>query len=172
MTQLYLKQNESTIVYPYSPETLRIDYPQTSFPTVISSTLLNEYGVQEVTPSSAPEFDPLTEDLIELTPELINDSWIQQWSVITVSTQTAEERLSAKRSGMSCTPRQARIALQQVGLLNYVTAWIANADEITKIDWEFALEIRRDWPPITFCAIALGLSETNLDELFITAATL
>lgn len=72
----------------------------------------------------------------------------------------------------SVTPRQARLALQQAGLLAAVTAWIAAADEATRIEWEFALEVRRDWPPITACAGALGLSEAQLDGLFARAVTL
>lgn len=70
------------------------------------------------------------------------------------------------------TPRQARLALKGAGLLAAVDAWIAEADEETQIDWEFASAIRRDWPPIATCATALGLTETQLDELFALAGTL
>ena len=72
----------------------------------------------------------------------------------------------------SVTPRQARLALQQAGLLDAVTAWIASADATTQIEWEFALEVRRDWPPIAACSSALGLSEAQLDGLFALAVTL
>lgn len=70
------------------------------------------------------------------------------------------------------TPRQARLALKSAGLLTAVTDWIALADEETQIDWEYATEIRRDWPPIAACATALGLTETQLDDLFTLAAAL
>lgn len=33
-------------------------------------------------------------------------------------------------------------------------------------------EIRRDWPPIAACATALGLTDTQIDDLFSLAATL
>lgn len=73
---------------------------------------------------------------------------------------------------LSVTPRQARLALYQTGLLDPIAAWIAQADAATRIEWEFALEIRRDWPPIQACATALGLTEEQLDGLFAVAATL
>ncbi len=72
----------------------------------------------------------------------------------------------------SITPRQARLALQQAGMLDAVTAWIATAPASVQIDWEFALEVRRDWPPIEECREALGLTEDQLDALFATASTL
>jgi hypothetical protein len=70
------------------------------------------------------------------------------------------------------TPRQARLALKSAGLLTAVTDWIATADEDTQIEWEFATEIRRDWPALLSCATALGLTAVQLDELFTLAGTL
>lgn len=70
------------------------------------------------------------------------------------------------------TPRQARLALKSAGLLTAVTDWIATADQETQIDWEFATEIRRDWPPIAACATELGLTDAQLDDLFTLAGTL
>ena len=70
------------------------------------------------------------------------------------------------------TPRQARLALKSAGLLTAVTDWVATADQETQIDWEFATEIRRDWPPIAACATALGLTDAQLDDLFALAGKL
>ena len=57
-------------------------------------------------------------------------------------------------------------------MLAAVTSWVVAADEATRIEWEFALEVRRDWPPILACGAALGLSEAQLDALFAQAAEL
>lgn len=70
------------------------------------------------------------------------------------------------------TMRQARLALQQNNLLAAVDATIATgADEAMKIEWEYATEVRRDWPSLNVLATALGMTSTQLDELFILAST-
>jgi hypothetical protein len=70
------------------------------------------------------------------------------------------------------TPRQARLALNHFDLRDSVEAAILNADQNTKDEWEFANEIRRDWPALTQLAFAIGITESQLDELFIYGATL
>lgn len=80
--------------------------------------------------------------------------------------------LAARRAALICTPRQARLALKQAGLLAVVTAWIATADEQTQIEWEYANEIRRDHAAITGAASALGVTDVQLDALFEVAMQL
>lgn len=80
--------------------------------------------------------------------------------------------LATARPYGRCTPRQARLALARSDLLTAVQAWIATAPQATQIEWEFAQEIHRDWPPIAEAATALGLTEAQLDDLFALAATL
>lgn len=72
----------------------------------------------------------------------------------------------------SITPRQVRLLLLQQGLLSSVEAMIAQQDQATKIAWEFASEFQKDDPLLTQLAANLGLSETQIDEFFIAAATL
>lgn len=74
------------------------------------------------------------------------------------------------------TMRQARITLLRAGLLDKVTAAIAalpspSGDE-ARITWEFASEIQRDGPLIGQLAPGLGLTEKQIDALFIEADTL
>lgn len=74
------------------------------------------------------------------------------------------------------TPRQARLALLAAGKLAAVEAALAAMPGVTgeaaRIDWEFALEIRRDDPLITAVGHVLGLSDEDIDTLFIQASTL
>ena len=70
------------------------------------------------------------------------------------------------------TPRQARLALLNAGLLDAVEAYIAQATRSVQIEWEFANAIRRDWPPVVQAASALGLSNEHVDALFTAAARL
>lgn len=66
--------------------------------------------------------------------------------------------------------RQARRALLDAGLLADIeTAIINSNDEVLKIDWIDATEIRRDWQNLITMSTSLGITERQLDELFIAA---
>lgn len=68
------------------------------------------------------------------------------------------------------TARQARLALLGAGVLAQVDAALASIPgiegEAARIEWEYALEIRRDSPLIGALAPALGLTSEQVDDLF------
>lgn len=68
--------------------------------------------------------------------------------------------------------RQARLALLQSNLLDEVNTAIASGTEADKITWEYATEVNRTDALVSNMAIALNLTETDLDDLFTLAATL
>jgi len=70
------------------------------------------------------------------------------------------------------TPRQARLALNAAGLLDQVEATISAADKPTQLTWEYAVEFRRDDPLINGLGAQLGLTDAQIDALFVTASTL
>lgn len=70
------------------------------------------------------------------------------------------------------TMRQARLALLQAGLLDDVTAAVAGAGEAAKIEWEYASDVSRNAILIQTLGGALGLTDEQLDGLFVLAATL
>lgn len=70
------------------------------------------------------------------------------------------------------TIRQAKLALLAAGLLDDVDAAVAQADRATQIEWEYATEIRRDWPTLVTLQSALGLTDAQVDGLFVQAAAL
>lgn len=70
------------------------------------------------------------------------------------------------------TIRQAKLALLQAGLLDDVDAAVAQADRATQIEWEYVTEVERSWPTLLTIQAALGLSEQQVDDLFIVAASL
>lgn len=67
---------------------------------------------------------------------------------------------------------QARAALLQAGMLETVTALMTadTTDPLARLAWSEALEFRRDSPTIATMAAALGLTDAQLDALFVTAA--
>lgn len=70
------------------------------------------------------------------------------------------------------TPRQARLALLNAGLLEAVDAYVATLPKAAQVEWEYANEIRRDHALLTQAASALGLTEAQIDALFEAAARL
>lgn len=74
------------------------------------------------------------------------------------------------------TMRQARLALLGAGLLAGVDAAIASLPEPDKsaaqIDWEYAAVVQRSSGLVPAMGAALGMSEAQIDALFVTAAGL
>lgn len=77
----------------------------------------------------------------------------------------------------SVTRRQARQALLLAGLLDSVDPAIAAIPDTTQrklaqIEWQDSQDFERHRPLLVSLASALGLTSAQLDQLFITAATL
>lgn len=76
----------------------------------------------------------------------------------------------------SVSMRQARLALLGAGLLAQVDAAIASLPspqkEAAAIEWEYAQEVQRHNGLVPAMAQALGMTEAQLDALFMQAATL
>lgn len=72
----------------------------------------------------------------------------------------------------SVSARQARLALLQANLLSTVTASVTSMPEEVQITWEYATEWYRTDPLVISIGSSLGLSNTQMDELFLTASTL
>ena len=69
--------------------------------------------------------------------------------------------------------RQAKVALHLKNLLSQVNSAIENSDdEVTKIEWQYAQTLRRDWPALISLANEMQLTEDEVDNLFIFASTL
>lgn len=70
------------------------------------------------------------------------------------------------------TIRQAKLVLHHAGLLDDVDAAVAAADRATQIEWEYAQEVSRTWPTLVMMATALGMTDAQLDDLFVQGAAL
>jgi hypothetical protein len=70
------------------------------------------------------------------------------------------------------TPRQIRLALNQLGLRTAIEQAIAQADQDTKDTWEFSTEFQRSNPLVMNVGLALGKSAEEIDAVFCLAATL
>ena len=72
----------------------------------------------------------------------------------------------------SVTMRQARLALLAAGLLDTVETAIAGAGPAAVIEWDYATEVQRASGLVPAMATALGLTDEQIDALFVQAATL
>jgi hypothetical protein len=72
---------------------------------------------------------------------------------------------------MMVTPLQAKLALNQAGLLAQVQNAVNAADIATQLAWSNALTFERNSPFILNMAAALGLSPAQIDQLFLSASS-
>ena len=76
----------------------------------------------------------------------------------------------------SVTMRQARLVLLGAGLLSTIDAAIAAMPtpqkEAAQIEWEYAVDVRRDSLLVLNLAAALGLTDVQVDALFVAGAAL
>ena len=75
-------------------------------------------------------------------------------------------------AAVSITPRQARLILLEHGFLDVVEAMVAQQPESVRIQWEYAIDIKRNDPLV--CALLEGMGQTpeQIDTLFMLAKTL
>jgi len=87
-----LIENGQVAQYPYTLDQLRGDNPQTIFAAQMTNEMFSEWSVFPVLPTSQPEYDEITQNLIEDTPILIDGNWNQVWEVRSATAQEIAER--------------------------------------------------------------------------------
>lgn len=70
------------------------------------------------------------------------------------------------------TPRQAKLALLAAGLLDSVESIVIQQDRATQISWNEAIEFRRSDTLINNLGKQLGLTDEQIDNLFLEASKL
>lgn len=63
-------------------------------------------------------------------------------------------------------PRQIRLALSRVGLRSAVENYVATGSQDLKDWWEFSNEVYRNNPYVIAAASALGVTDSQLDDLW------
>ena len=69
------------------------------------------------------------------------------------------------------TIRQAVLALREAGYLAAVETWVTTLDGELEIYWKRSQTVRRDHAFVESARIELGLTQQQMDQLFILAAT-
>lgn len=148
----------------YEDEWRRL-YPETSFPAVITSDILDAFGSDPVLEGSQPSLTA-NQYAVYNGVEQLNGQWFTKYIAVDHTADELAAQLQAWRQSASCTPFQGRMALANAGLLTTVETAIAGADQKTKVAWDYALEWKRMSPMIVTLINSLGISETQADDLF------
>lgn len=93
---MYLKVSGSTITYPYSVYDLKAENPNTSFPTTIPDSLLEEFSVYKVESKDSGYDNDDTKDVLEITPILSGSVYIQTYQITDADSETIEKRKEIK----------------------------------------------------------------------------
>lgn len=161
---------DEVITYPYSIAQLRKDNPQVSFPRDIPDERLGEWGVYRVAKVAQPVYNPETHTVEEGEPELIEGEWTQVWNVRELTSEELKSRVPA-----SITKRQARQELIEAGLIGAVESAINAISDATQKAlmlswWNDSQVYERDRPELAAMAASIGLTEDQVDALFINAS--
>ena len=140
----YIKQNKI-----YTIEEIRQENPNMSIPDGTDCSSLGFEFLEEVEKPKQEGFYA-----IEVAP--INNK--QTWELVAIPKEVPQE----------ITPLQSKLQLLEIGLLDEVEA-IVSADRKVQLYWEYASVIERDNEILLMMATSLGMTEEQLDDLFIKA---
>ena len=157
-----------------SENEFRAMHRNVSFPAVLSAGVLEDFGADAVLAAPAPTVtdtqaahrDGVTRDAL--------GNWVYAWAVRELTPEEIEARKPPVPQ--SVTMRQARLALLESGRLAEVSLIISSLPSPQKdmalIEWEYALYVERQNPLFIQIAMALGLTQKQVDDLFIVASKL
>ena len=140
----YVKQNKI-----YTIQEIRQQNPNMSIPDGTDCSSLGFEFLEEVEQPKQEGFYA-----IEVAP--INNK--QTWKLVEIPKEVPQE----------ITPLQSKLQLLEIGLLDEVEA-LVTADRKVQLYWEYASVIERDNEILLMMATSLGMTEEQLDDLFIKA---
>jgi hypothetical protein len=85
---------DGTTEYPYTASKLKKENPDTSFPSQLSTELMESFGVFKVTtPMPIPEHDFKTHiAFVTENPELVDGSWVANWEIVALTKEEKENQ--------------------------------------------------------------------------------
>ena len=140
----YVKQNKI-----YTIQEIRQENPNMSIPDGTDCSSLGFEFLVEVEKPKQEGFYA-----VEVAP--INNK--QTWELVAIPKEVPQE----------ITPLQSKLQLLEIGLLDEVEA-LVTADRKVQLYWEYASVIERDNEILLMMATSLGMTEEQLDDLFIKA---
>ena len=119
-------------------------------------------------PTDVPEFFGTCSEDADTSVDGVLGVYVQaDWE-----TMREDEMRARNPVPQQVTMRQARLALLSAGLLDDVEAAITGAGPAAKIEWDYATEVQRSSGLVPAMAAALGMTDEQIDALFIDAEKL
>lgn len=146
---MYIRIINQQPVWPYSPEKLRQDEKDTSFPVVMTENILEEFNVFKVTTSPKPE-TTYEQNAVILNPVFEDGKWVQHWSVVDVNEEIKQERYERKcgeirserdRLLQECDWTQSRDIPESLSL-----TWQPYRQQLRDITEQIGFPFNVDWP--------------------------
>ena len=163
--------NVVTKVYPLSKEDVRAAFPNMTF----SDTDFPPAPFFNVA-QSTPNFDPLTQAIVEGVPELAGSIWRQTWVVSQLSAADAAARAKAKHDmeiPQIVMLVQAREQLIRIGLNSAVQTSLAAMPgiegEVARMKFDASITVARASTLVAALAQTLSKDAAWLDQFFIDA---
>lgn len=120
----------------------------------------------------ATKYDTWTHNEVRVSPPQIAEWKFYKWNGASWDTldeyPIIEEVIQVPQT---LTPRQARLILLQYELLDDIEAMLST-DRAMQIWWEYSLEVDRNNEHIINAGVLLGLSDEELDTMFIEGSKL
>ena len=167
----------------YSESEIKALYPNTSFPSpfvapedfsVVFDTPKPEVTELQVAYQDGTEIDSKGNRVVKWSIRDMFADYTDADGIVVTKAEQEAKYLADKTKALvpkTITPRQARLVLLGATLLDEVEAMVAT-DRAMSIWFEYSLDVDRDNVHVVTAGTALGLTELQLDEMFIAASKL
>lgn len=152
---------------------IRSAFPNVSFSTEMTNDDIAAVGVLPLRQTAQPNINPFAERTEPAMPELIDDEWVQDWDVFTLS----DDEQAAAYAALVPTEISALAGLaviDEADLADAYTAWAMSPDR-TFLERAFidkAATWKRNNAALLTAADALGLTSAQMDAMFMRAKEL
>jgi hypothetical protein len=160
--------------YPLTVAQIKAAFPNTSFPqaAALRDAAFAERGYHFVKDAQAPTYDPATHRLVpQVAPTLVNGEWVLGVDVVPLTQEELAANLASWRESATCTPRQMRLALLDIGLLDDVEAIVAASPRAVRLEWEYSVLLERKNPQWDALGAGIGKTPEDIDNVFRLALT-
>lgn len=160
--------------YPLTAAQIRAAFPNTSFPqqAALRDAAFAERGYHFVKDAQAPAYNPATHRLVPQTaPSLVDGEWVLGVDVVPLTQEEIDARLAEWREVTSVTPRQFRLALLDLDLLDDVEALVAASPRAVRLEWEYSVLLERKDARWDMLGAGMSKTPTDIDNVFRLALT-
>jgi len=146
---MFIKVANDEIIWNYSIQRLRQDYPNTSFPPNISDEELETYNVFRLKELPSPEHNPITHKLVNQEPVLIDGVW----TLARLAVEKTEQEMEVNRINEAQAVRSARQELLAASDWTQVAdapvdkaAWATYRQTLRDITLQEGFPLEVTWP--------------------------